>query len=273
MTVPEVFDQTASGYSVQRAYWLARAAELAYKDRAVIEDQAAKWGFGQVRHHETRFTPPFPLQDTQAYTMAGDRMIVTAFRGTEPTQIKDWLTDATTPPVTGPGGNGHVHHGFAEALRSVYPDIADTLADLRTDGQTLYFTGHSLGGALAMLAGARMYLEKPHLAADGIYTFGQPRTCDPVLAEAFHQGLGRCTYRFVNNNDIVPQLPPEPVFTHVRALRYIDSKGKLHESMPMFSALTDRAAGLTADVFAPASDGIRDHFMHNYLAALEKNLG
>jgi hypothetical protein len=42
--------------------------------------------------------------------------------------------------------------------------------------------------------------------------------------------------------------------------------------MPMLSALTDRAAGRTADAFAPASDGLRDHFMHNYLAALEKNL-
>ncbi|WP_199829638.1 lipase family protein [Streptomyces sp. MMG1121] len=273
MAVPDTFDQTSSGHSLRRAYWLARAADLAYQGRAVIEDQAARWGFGRVRHHETRFTPPFPLQDTQAYTMAGDRMIVTAFRGTEPTQIKDWLSDATTPPSPGPGGNGYVHHGFAEALRSVYPDIAATLAELRTDGQSVYFTGHSLGGALAMLAGARMYLEAPHHAADGVYTFGQPRTCDRLLADAFHEGFGGRMYRFVNNNDIVPQLPPEPVFTHVRALRYIDSKGRVHESMPMLSALTDRAVGLTADAFAPASDGIRDHFMHNYLGALEKNLG
>ncbi|MFF7749365.1 lipase family protein [Streptomyces sp. NPDC007971] len=272
MAVPVSFDHASTGYSLQRAYWLARAADLAYKAPAAIEEQAAQWGFGRVRHHHTRFTPPFPLQDTQAYTMAGDRMIVTAFRGTEPARIRDWLSDATTPPSPGPGGNGYVHHGFAEALRSVYPDVHDTLAELRGNGQTLYFTGHSLGGALAMLAGARLYLEEPHLAADGVYTYGQPRTCDRLLAEAFDKGFGGRMYRFVNNNDVVPQLPPEPVFTHVRALRYIDSHGRVHETMPMLTALGDRAKGLTADPFAPASDGVRDHFMHNYLTALEKNL-
>ncbi|MFF8731035.1 lipase family protein [Streptomyces sp. NPDC015171] len=272
MAVPVMFDHTSTGYSVQRAYWLARAAELAYKEPSVIEDQAAQWGFEEVRHHHTRFTPPFPLQDTQAYTLASDRMIVTAFRGTEPAQIKDWLSDATTPPWPGPGGTGYVHHGFAQALESVYPAVRDTLAELHTDGQSVYFTGHSLGGALAMLAGARLFLEEPRLAADGVYTYGQPRTCDRLLAEAFHKGFGGRMFRFVNNNDIVPQLPPEPAYTHVRALRYIDSKGRLHESMPMLSALGDRAKGLTADLLAPAGDGVRDHFMGNYLAALERNL-
>ncbi|MFE1881644.1 lipase family protein [Streptomyces diastatochromogenes] len=272
MAVPVSFDHASTGYSLERAYWLARAADLAYKDESAVEHQAAQWGFDQVRHHRTRFTPPFPLQDTQAYTMAGDRMIVTAFRGTEPAQIKDWLSDATTPPWPGPGGNGFVHHGFAEALASVYPDVHHALTELRTDGQTVYFTGHSLGGALAMLAGARLFLEEPHLAADGVYTYGQPRTCDRLLAEAFNKGFGGRMYRFVNNNDIVPQLPPEPAFTHVRALRYIDSHGKVHEAMPTLSAFGDRVKGLTGDPFAPASDGVRDHFMHNYVGALEKNL-
>ena len=272
MAVPVTFDHDSAGYSLERAYWLARAADLAYKDRAAIEDQAARWGFDRVRHHEIRFTPPFPLQDTQAFTLAGERMIVTAFRGTEPAQIKDWLSDATAPPRPGPGGHGYVHHGFAEALEAIYPDVHDALGELRTGGRTVYFTGHGLGGALAMLAGARLYLEDPHLAADGVYTYGQPRTCDRLLAEAFHQGYGGRMYRFVNNSDIVPQLPPEPAFTHVRALRYFDSRGRLHESMPTLTLLGDRARGLTADALAPASDGVRDHFMRNYLAALENNL-
>ncbi|MFJ9948295.1 lipase family protein [Kitasatospora sp. NPDC091207] len=271
MPVPTTFDHRAQGYDLAHAYWLARASELAYKDQDTIERQARAWGFDTVRHHETRFTPPFPLQDTQAYTMAGDHMIVTAFRGTEPQQIRDWLSDATTPPRPGPAGTGYVHYGFAEALTSVFPDIRDTLTELRTDDQSLWLTGHSLGGALAMLAGARLHLEEPRLTADGVYTYGQPRTCDRLLATACNKGFKERIHRFVNNNDIVPQLPPEPAYTHVDTLRYIDSSGTLRTT-GLIGGFTDRAKGLTADPFAPASDGIRDHLLRNYITALEKNL-
>ncbi|EMF01495.1 lipase family protein [Streptomyces mobaraensis NBRC 13819 = DSM 40847] len=272
MSVPSTIDHKTRGYSLAQAYCLAQASDLAYKDKGAIEKQARDWGFDTVRHHETRFTPPFPLEDTQAYTMAGDDMVIVAFRGTEPAKIKDWLSDATTPPRPGPARTGYVHYGFAEALESIYPEIKDTLQEVRTDGQTLWFTGHSLGGALAMLAGARMYLEDPKLLADGVYTYGQPRTCDRILAMACNKGFKQRLYRFVNNNDIVPQLPPEPAYTHVETLRYIDVDGRIRESMSFFGGLADKAKGLTADAFAPASDGIRDHSIHRYLAALEQNL-
>ncbi|WP_171161944.1 lipase family protein [Streptomyces sp. I05A-00742] len=272
MPVPSSLDHRVTEYSLPHAYWLAQASDLAYKDESTIEDQARKWGFDRVRHHLSRFTPPFPLQDTQAFTAAGDHMIITAFRGTEPAQIRDWLSDATTPPWPGPGKTGYVHYGFGEALESVFPDVKKTIAEFRTSGQTVWFTGHSLGGALAMLAGARLYLEEPRLRADGVCTFGQPRTCDRLLAAAYNKGFKQRMYRFVNNNDIVPQLPPEPAYTHVDALRYIDSNGRIRESTSFLGGLADRAKGLTADAFAPASDGVRDHSMRRYIAALEKNL-
>jgi len=273
VAVPTTFDQTVTDYSLPHAYWLARASDLAYKDDATVEQQAHDWGFPTVRHHDTAFTPPFPLQDTQAYTAASDRMIITAFRGTEPKEIRDWLTDGTTPPWPGPAATGYVHYGFAEALNSVFPTVRDTIAELRTNGQTLWFTGHSLGGALAMLAAARLYLEDPKLRADGVVTFGQPRTCDRLLADAYNRGFQNRTYRFVNNNDIVPQLPPEPAFTHVDVMRWIDSSGQIRDNGPgVVGGLTNRAKGLAADAFSPTGEGIRDHLLRNYLAAIEKNL-
>ncbi|WP_175409903.1 lipase family protein [Streptomyces sp. TRM64462] len=272
MSVPQTIDHQARTCDLTLAYWLAQASDLAYKDEPTIEQQAREWGFDRVRHHHTRFTPPFPLEDTQAYTVASDHMIITAFRGTEPAQIRDWLSDATTPPWPGPAKTGFVHYGFAQALDSVFPAVRDTIAEFRTNGQTLWFTGHSLGGALAMLAGARLYLDEPALLADGVCTFGQPRTCDRLLAAAFNKGFKKRMFRFVNNNDIVPQLPPEPAFTHVDTLRYIDSDGRVRESVSLLGGLTDRAKGLTADAFAPASDGVRDHSIRRYVTALAHSL-
>lgn len=103
MTAP-IIDHQVTGYSVRHAYGLAKAAELAYSDGDRIEAEAPRWGFDRVRYHHTAFRPPFPLEDTQAYTMASDHVIITAFRGTEPAQIRDWLSDSSTPPWPGPGG-------------------------------------------------------------------------------------------------------------------------------------------------------------------------
>jgi hypothetical protein len=271
--VPSEFDHTASGYSLEHAYWLAHASELAYQDEPAIDKQANAWGFGALRHHQTRFTPPFPLEDTQAYTMASDRMIVVAFRGTEPAQIRDWLADATTPPWPGPATTGYVHYGFAQALESVFPDVKDALAELRTAEQSVWFTGHSLGGALAMLAAARLSLEEPRLRADGVYTYGQPRTCDRLLGAAYNSRFSGRSFRFVNNEDIVPQLPPEPVYTHVESVRHFGADGRLRAPSSLLGGLAQQAATFAGNPFAASTAGIRDHGIRRYIAALRSSLG
>ena len=185
--------------------------------------------------------------------------------------MRDWLSDGATPPVPGPNGTGFVHYGFGEALDAVWPQVRSALVDFRDNDQTLWFTGHSLGGALAMLAAARLHFEEPDRTADGVYTFGQPRTCDRMLARAYNTAFADRMYRFVNNNDIVARLPPEPAFHHVNALRHIDANGTMRDKMPLVGGLLDRAKGITADMLAPASDGVRDHLMKTYIAALERN--
>lgn len=272
MTTATALDHKATGYSLTHAYWLAKAAGLAYSDPDAIDAEAREWGFDRVRHHHTRHTPPFPLQDTQAYTAASDSMMIVAFRGTQPVEICDWLSDVTTPPWPGYGGTGYIHYGIGQALESVFADVLDAIHTFRDNNQTLWITGHSLGGALAMLAGARLYFEDPRLLADGVYTYGQPRTCDRILAGAHNKAFAKRMHRFVNNNDIVAQVPAEPVFHHVDALHYIDVGGKVRDSMPLIGGLVDRIKGLTADVFAPASDALRDHAITKYVDAIGKNL-
>jgi triacylglycerol lipase len=266
------FDQSVSEYSVSTAYWMARTAKLAYSSRPEIESTAREWGFDKVRHFETTFRPPFPLTDTQAFTMAGKSMIVTAFRGTQPAQLRDWLSDVNTPPWPGPAGNGLVHFGFGQAIEAVYPEVRDAIVDLRDNKQTVWFTGHSLGAALATLAALRLYFEPPEILADGLYTFGGPRVCDRSLAHAHDRAFQARTHRFVNNNDIVPQLPPEPLYTHVEIPHYFDANGKLHDSQPRLAAMASRAKALAADAFAPSSDGFLDHSIDKYIGALKQNV-
>lgn len=272
MSIPAL-DLRSTEYSLAHSYWLGKAARLAYDDETEIQAETTRWGFDRFRFFYSKHQLPFPLDDTQAYVISSDHMIIAAFRGTEPSKIYDWLSDANTPVFPGPARKGLVHLGFNQALASIYSEVRDEVIEVRTNDQTLWFTGHSLGGALAMLAAARMYFEDPKLLADGVYTFGQPRTCDHLLASAYNTAFKSRVFRFVNNNDIVPQAPPEPVFHHVNTMMYFDANGKLREKASFVGTLTDRFKGYTADMFAPGTDGIRDHSMDRYLENLEKNLG
>ncbi|GAA1532885.1 hypothetical protein GCM10009678_14070 [Actinomadura kijaniata] len=167
-------------------------------------------------------------------------MIIVAFRGTEARQIRDWLSDGGAMMMPCPGGKGLVHPGFHQALEAAWPQIRQAVQDLRDRGRSLWFTGHSLGGALAM------------------------------LAAAYDQALEGRVFSFVNNNDIVAQLPPAPVYAHVAAERYIDSRGKIHDKRPggLLGGLADKARGHLADPLAPGTDGMADHAIARYIAHL-----
>ncbi|MER7011716.1 lipase family protein [Saccharopolyspora sp. NPDC000359] len=269
--VASAFDHTVTDFQMPHAYWLARSAKLAYADEAAIRTTAAEWGFDRVQHLRAELDPSFPIEDVQAFAAGSDRMVVVAFRGTEPAKIQDWLSDAATLVAPGPAGKGLVHQGFSQALDAVYPQVLKAVERLRDGQQSLWFTGHGLGGALAVLASARLYFEDPELLANGVCTFGQPRTCDRFLAESYDEAFAARTFRFVNNNDVVAQLPPEP-FHHVRDLRYFGADGELRAKMTVLGGAADPLPGFTGDPFAPAADGVRDHVLDRYVELVENSI-
>jgi hypothetical protein len=80
-------------------------------------------------------------------------------------------------------------------------------ADWLRRGYRIFITGHSLGGALAMLAGQFLLSQDlpGYQPALSICTFGAPRTGNNGFAEWFqHVDV----VRYINSEDTVPTLPP-----------------------------------------------------------------
>src|SRR5262249_31531377 len=119
-----------------------------------------------------------------------------------------------------------VHRGFAAALDCVWDRLGARLAGLPA-AHRVWFTGHSLGGALATLAG---YLFE---RTAGVYTFGSPLVGNQTFAGAFNTRFGIRSVRYVNDHDVVPRVPPEEFgfpfgrYTHVDVLRWIEADGTI----------------------------------------------
>jgi len=92
-----------------------------------------------------------------------------------------------------------LHQGFASAARAVYQDVKPYL----TEDMTIQTTGHSLGGAVAVILS--MYLTQNDYNLSQIITFGQPKVTNVAGAEKFRY---LPLTRIVTAKDIVPLVPP-----------------------------------------------------------------
>ena len=91
-----------------------------------------------------------------------------------------------------------VHAGFDRAARAVYSDAKSYLKR----SYKIYVTGHSLGGAVAALV--TIYAIEDRFMVERVITFGQPR----FTTAAGVQRLRLPLIRVIDENDIVPMLPP-----------------------------------------------------------------
>ena len=195
---------------------VAMANSLLYKRKYLMidefEDVLGRGGFTPLAHMiQSGGSDAEGKQNTQCFVALHERSdtkdadyLVVSFRGSE-TDIDDWLTNADAVPATQvlAKGQGKVHQGFYEAYRSVQDQVLKTIDEARDKyGKNLpvFFTGHSLGGALAVIA-TRLNAVDSNGAC---YTFGAPR----AGGYDFFKGLKTPVYRVVNASDLVPRVPP-----------------------------------------------------------------
>lgn len=194
-----------------------------------------------------------------------------AFRGTEPSHLRDLLTDAQFHKVQGPFG--HVHRGFLHAYELVKDDLTNTIGRFRDASrpQSLWCTGHSLGGVLGVVAAAHL-LPQGH-RVNGLYTFGQPRVGDETFTTECARRLGGQYFRFVNNNDSVTRVAPRALgYAHSGDVRCIDSTGTVQTDIRFWDRFLDRVKGRMEDFLRPGTDGLKDHGMRHYVEHIEQAL-
>ncbi|KAI8058756.1 lipase precursor [Thamnidium elegans] len=159
------------------------------------------------------------ISDSNGYVLRSDakETIYLVFRGTN--SIRNAITDLTFfltnyPPVK----DAKVHVGFLasynEIVRLFFPRIQKELT--MYPNYKLVITGHSMGGAQAVLAGLDFYQRDKRFTPKNlsIYTVGCPRIGNPDFAY-YVDSTGISVHRSVNDRDIVPHLPPQAVgFLH-----------------------------------------------------------
>ncbi|HEY1068396.1 MAG TPA: lipase family protein, partial [Pirellulales bacterium] len=194
------------------------AERLAEMSSAVYsDDDAAREAYRQLG-----FADSTAIQSGSmvAHVVHGEDVTVVVFRGTD--DLEDWRTNLSQLRSSSP--NGTVQGGFWLAYNAIKPQVRQHV--FATPRKYLWITGHSLGGALALLC-AYDLVAHGDSEPTGIMTFGQPMVAGRELA-SYLDGRFRGRYAlFVNETDIVPRMLP--AYTHCGSLVWFTG-GKIMRS-------------------------------------------
>lgn len=256
------FDAGDTGFSLGNAWWLANLCQLAYSKAGDIEQALQGVGWQLLKFFEG--------QSTQGFLAAGTGFAILTFRGTEIEQWLDIRADATFGLIEF-RGVPDVHGGFLAALDEVWPEVEAALDPLMAQGIPVWYTGYSLGAALATLAAARRL-------PVALYTFGSPRVGDLDFVRRL-QDLP--VQRFANCCDIVTQVPPSALgYWHVGQQGFITAGGRILRNPDSWHvARRQLLAQLSYAVRLPwlrrglvTMRSLADHAIVNYIAGIESEM-
>ena len=211
--------------------------------------------------------------DTQAAVLSNSKMTLVVFRGSENPlgtlkaieNIRDWIVDgAGSVPESewtygGITDMARVHSGFKQSVNAVYDDVR--LAVEGNGSRPVFLTGHSLGGALALLCAYRLQAVD-HINVGGVYTFAAPRPGNGHFRHKYDALLHDRTFCWEYKNDPVPHFPPIG-FTPFSPSHV----GQLNRVMPNNTIKMD-----DDQAFIPLPLQVGDHDMTNYVQTMQQRL-
>lgn len=137
---------------------------------------------------------------------------IIVFRGTQ--EPEEWIANLNTKQTNYPSPNlqaGKIHQGFFELYFSGVKSLLEQEIKKLNPAIPCYITGHSLGGAMAVLAALDLALNFSNLKDNiRMYSYAAPRVGNPTFAQ-FYSDFVPNSYRVVNQADSTWLLPPTKV--------------------------------------------------------------
>lgn len=258
------------------AYWMARLARAVYISK---EDNSPdeKNILDDLKTEDPKFQTVKGVSNNsaQAAFIEHENYLCMTFRGTDTTMnnwevIRDWIDNLNAFPKQ--ASFGRFHMGFYNSFEDVWGSLENAYERASKEkARPLFFTGHSLGGAMASIAAAKRVGED--LPFTSTYTFGQPRAMTRETAQVVNMECSGRLFRFQNNNDIVTRLPARLMgYSHVGTFIYITENGKLDHEPGHWLQFLDSMQGIVKYVADNNSDKsvLNDHDMDNYLEAVKR---
>ncbi|MCK5726036.1 MAG: lipase family protein [Thiotrichaceae bacterium] len=234
---------------MSRSLLLAELAMIAYLPQQEVEKLAASMGYTEVLF--------FDNDGSQAYSFANEVNIIIACRGTEPNEWNDLKADMDATKAVAET-IGRVHRGFKKEVDDLWPLLEKMLI---SNTRKLWFTGHSLGGAMATICAGRCLLSHINTVPEQLCTFGSPR----VGNKRYINYANIDYYRWVNNNDIVTRSPPAWMgYRHTGTEMYLNSEGKL-KKLNSAQRSADLWKGFVMGLKKKEIDHFSDHSINRYI--------
>jgi hypothetical protein len=192
-----------SEFNLENARVMMWLSQLAYETahEVKVTDILKAWELEKREFLRNDPLSGLPPHSACVVVAEGRGALFVTFAGSDPGKGIDWATDfQAVPSPTG------LHSGFDAAVGTVWPKIETAIVNRLKPDEPVFFTGHSLGGALAILAAARAaQLKNPPKIV--VYTFGSPRNGGTEFFRDYTRRLGNSTFRLIHGNDIVPTVP------------------------------------------------------------------
>ncbi len=184
---------------------------------------------------------------------------IIVFRGTQ--EPGEWIANLNAKQIDYQSNNpqaGKIHQGFSELYFNGLKPILQQGINRINPAIPCYVTGHSLGGAMAVLAALDLALNFSNLKAQiQMYNYAPPRVGNPTFAE-FYSDLVPNSYRVVNQADSTWLLPPtqldNSIYLHVgQRWSFMHQTGDLNPNhqLAAYQAAIDLDVETSKPIIAP----------------------